>query len=438
MCSIQRDTSTATQEDAVQWLAGFEKYGWVFGLDRISTLMERLGNPQKELKVVHVAGTNGKGSVCKFISSILQQAGYTVGLYMSPHVERFAERIVVNGTEISDDELVALVDRVRPLVEDMKKENNTPTFFEIVTALAFVYFQQCRVDFSVVEVGLGGRLDATNIVTPLVSIITNISLEHTDILGDSIEKIAHEKAGIIKEQVPVVTAATSSAREVIVRVASEHGVSAVVVDQSRWKRLSCDGRHQKFSIQGTFREYTVKTSMLGVHQGENIAIAIAAVEQLQMNGVFLTDAAILDGIAATSNPGRMEVVSEPPTVLLDGAHNPDGMMMLASTLRQDFRYRRLILIFGVLKDKDIPTMISMIAPVADSIIVTKSASPRAFEPELLKKMITAFDSSMEVVVEATIPAALDHAKKIAKKKDLICVSGSLFTVGEARRYLLHH
>lgn len=178
--------------------------------------------------------------------------------------------------------------------------------------------------------------------------------------------------------------------------------------------------------------------MLGVHQGENIAIAIAAVEQLQMNGVFLTDAAILDGIAATSNPGRMEVVSEPPTVLLDGAHNPDGMMMLASTLRQDFRYRRLILIFGVLKDKDIPTMISMIAPVADSIIVTKSASPRAFEPELLKKMITAFDSSMEVVVEATIPAALDHAKKIAKKKDLICVSGSLFTVGEARRYLLHH
>ena len=436
MCSIPRDTNTVTQGDAFQWLSGFEKYGWVFGLERITSLMDRLGNPHKELKVVHVAGTNGKGSVCKYVGSILQQAGYTVGLYMSPHVEYFSERIVVNGTEISDAEIAMLVGRVRPVVEEMKAQDNPPTFFEIVTALAFLYFQEHKVDYAVVEVGLGGRFDATNIVTPLVSVITNISLEHTNILGNSIESIAFEKAGIIKEQVPVVTAATKNAREVIEHVASERSAPVVFVDRTRWKRLSCDGKYQEFFIQGAFRDYTVKTSLLGVHQGENIAVAIAAVEQFQMNGVFLTDAAIVDGIAAASNPGRMEIVAENPTILLDGAHNPSGIMMLAATLKQDFTYRRLILIFGVLRDKDIPAMVSTIVPVADYIIVTKSSSPRAYDPVLLKEKIKAFDPSKEVVVEVSIPAAIDHARKLAKRKDLICISGSLFTVGEARQYLL--
>jgi len=426
------------QDKAMQWLSGFEKYGWVFGLDRISTLMGMLGNPQKKLKVVHVAGTNGKGSVCHFISSILHQAGYSVGLYVSPHLERFSERIVVNGDEISDDDLEMLVGRVRPFVEEMKEQGNVPTFFEIVTALAFLYFQKRSVDYAVVEVGLGGRLDATNIVTPLVSVITNISLEHTNILGKSLEEIAGEKAGIIKEGIPIVTAATGSARDVIARVAKEHNAPVVFVDSTWWKRVSWDGSEQEFSIQGSLGEYTVRTSLLGIHQGENITVSIAAVEQLQMHGVFLTDADIVKGIEVASNPGRMEIVAESPMILLDGAHNPGGIKVLVEALTQDFTYKRLILVFGVLKDKDIPPMVAMIVPIADCIIVTKSLSPRAYDPVLLKEQIITFDPSKEVVVTNSVPEAINHARRHARRKDLICISGSLFTVGEARKYLLHH
>jgi dihydrofolate synthase/folylpolyglutamate synthase len=422
----------------MQWLAGFEKYGWVFGLERISTLVDKLGNPQKKLKVVHVAGTNGKGSVCHFISSILQQAGYSVGLYVSPHLERFSERIVVNGDEISDDDLEKLIERVRPFVEEMKAQGNAPTFFEIVTAVALLYFQERTVDYAVVEVGLGGRLDATNIVTPLVSVITNISLEHTDILGDSIEKIAFEKAGIIKEGVPVVTATTGNARDVIAQVAKEHNAPVVFVDPAWWKRESWDGKEQEFFIQGSLGEYTVRTSLLGVHQGENITVSIAAVEQLQMHGVFLTDADIVKGIEVASNPGRMEIVAESPMILLDGAHNPGGIKVLVEALTQDFTYKHLILVFGVLKDKDIPPMVVMMVPIADCIIVTKSSSPRAYDPMLLKEHITAVDPLKEVVVTNAVPEAVDYARRHARRKDLICVSGSLFTVGEARQYLLHH
>jgi dihydrofolate synthase/folylpolyglutamate synthase len=420
----------------MQWLADFEKYGWVFGLDRISTLMEKLGNPQKELKVIHVAGTNGKGSVCNFISSILQQAGYSVGLYVSPHLERFSERIVVNGDEISDDDLEKVIERVRPFVDEMKAQGNAPTFFEIVTALAFLYFHDRAVDYAVVEVGLGGRLDATNIVTPLVSVITNISLEHTDILGDSIEKIAFEKAGIIKEGVPVVTATTGYARDVIAKVAKDHNAPVVFVEQTWWKRVLWDGSEQEFSVQGSLREYTVRTSLLGPHQGENIAIALTAVEQMQMNGVFLTDADILKGVEVASNPGRMEIVAESPVILLDGAHNPGGIKVLVEALTQDFTYKHLILVLGVLNAKDITPMVAMIVPVADCIIVTKSSSPRAYDPILLKEQITAVDPSKEVVVTNSVPEAIDHARRHARRKDLICVTGSLFTVGEARQYLL--
>ncbi len=434
---ILRGTSTATNDEALQWLSGFEQYGWVFGLDRITSLMEKLGNPHRDLKVIHVAGTNGKGSVCKFISSILQQAGYSVGLYLSPHLERFSERIVVNDDEISDEDLAKLVERVRPFVEEMKQQGSTPTFFEIVTALAFMYFHEHNVDYAVVEVGLGGRLDATNIVTPLVSVITNISLEHTDILGDSLEKIASEKAGIIKESVPVVTAATETARDVIKRIANETNAPVVFVDQTWWKRVSWDNREQEFQVQGAFRDYNVRTTLLGIHQGENIAVAIAAVEQLQMHGVFLTDADIVKGVEVASNPGRMEIVGETPTVLLDGAHNPRGIKALVEALKQDFTYKHLLLVFGVLKDKDIPSMLTAIVPVADVIVVTKSASPRAYDPMLLKKQVAAVDKEKRVVVTATVAEAVEYAKRHARRNDLICICGSLFTVGEARQFLLH-
>jgi len=437
MCSTLKDTNTIPFQDAYDWLCSFEKYGWIFGLERITFLLEQLGNPHQGLRVIHVAGTNGKGSVCKYISSILQKAGYSVGLYLSPHVERFSERIVINNQEISQEDFAGLVSRVRPVVEAMKQQDNSPTFFEIVTALAFLHFKNCSVDYAMVEVGLGGRFDATNVVTPLVSVITNISLEHTDILGQEVGLIASEKAGIIKDHVPVVCGAMGDALAVIGQVASQRDAPVTWIDQSMWTRTSYDDGWQEFLVQGSFKDYTVQTSMLGRHQGENIALAIAAVEQLQMGGMYLTDSDIQDGIKAATHPGRMEIISAEPLILLDGAHNPAGMSMLVRTLWEDFSTRRCVVILGVLKDKDLKTIVSTIVPISDVIIITKSGNPRAADPSVLQEMIIALDVDKTVFVEDSIPRAIDHAKRIARQQDLICVTGSLFTVGEARGYILH-
>lgn len=436
MCSTLKDTNLLSPQDAYAWLSSFDKYGWVFGLERMRLLLGQLGNPQDFLKVIHVAGTNGKGSVCKYISCILQNAGYMVGVYLSPHIERFSERISINNQEISDDDLVRLVSQIKPFVEEMMQQNNTPTYFEIVTVLAFLYFKDRTVDYAVVEVGLGGRLDATNVVHPLVSVITNISLEHTDILGKDIVTIATQKAGIIKENIPVITAATKDALEIIDRIARERNAPVLSIDQTLWKRVCFQGKHQEFLIQGSFRDYTVKTSLLGLHQGENIAVAIAVVERLQVNGIYLTDNDIIEGIAAAAHPGRMELVSEEPLILLDGAHNPAGMNMLAKALQQDFSTYRLILVLGILQDKDIPSMLSAIVPLAEVIIVTKSKVSRAADPETLKRNILDIAANKTVIVHPSVADAIDHARSIARQNDLICVSGSLFTVGEARRYLL--
>jgi dihydrofolate synthase / folylpolyglutamate synthase len=437
MCSTLKDTNTIPFQDAYNWVCSFEKYGWIFGLERIISLLEQLGNPHQGLRVIHVAGTNGKGSVCKYISSILQKAGYRVGLYLSPHVERFSERIVINDQEVSQEDFACLVSCVRPVVEAMKKQNNAPTFFEIVTALAFLHFKKCSVDYAVVEVGLGGRFDATNVVHPLVSVITNISLEHTEILGKEVGLIASEKAGIIKDYVPVVCGAVQEARVVIEQVAKQRNAPVTWIDQTMWTRKSCEGRCQEFIVQGSLKDYTVQTSMLGLHQGENITLAIAAVEQLQMGGVYLTDSEIQDGIKAATHPGRMEIISVEPLILLDGAHNPAGMNILVRTLQEDFSNHRLVVVLGVLKDKDLKTMVSTIVPISDVIIVTKSCNPRAADPSVLQELITALDVDKTVVVEDSIPRAINHAKRIVRQKDLICVTGSLFTVGEARGYVLH-
>jgi dihydrofolate synthase/folylpolyglutamate synthase len=319
----------------------------------------------------------------------------------------------------------------------MIQHQTPPTFFEVITAMAFLYFRNHHVDYAVIEVGLGGRFDATNVVTPLVSVITNISLEHTNILGNDLASIAFEKAGIIKQHVPVVTAAIKTARGVIEMVALERESSVTIVEKKAWKRLSHSIRHQEFSLRGSLKEYTVRTSLLGLHQGENLAVSIAAIEQLQLAGVYITDHDIVDGIAKTVHPGHMELVAEDPLILLDGAHNPDAMDHLVQTLKE-FTYERLILVLGILRDKDVDLMLASIVPRADVVLVTKSMNARASEPVLLKEKIERLIPGKTVFLEETVSQAVAHAQKIAKPKDLICISGSLFTVGEARSYLSQH
>jgi dihydrofolate synthase/folylpolyglutamate synthase len=425
-----------TFEESSKWLYGFEKFGIKLGLERISHIAEKLGNPQGNYKIIHVAGTNGKGSVCKFLASMLNSGGYKVGVYLSPHIQRFSERIVVDNKEISEDEFALLVNKIKPIVDEMIKSDNTPTFFEIVTAIAFQYFSDKGVDFAVIEVGLGGKYDATNIVSPMVSVITNIALEHTDILGKTIKDIALQKAGIIKDDVAVVTAAKGDALKVIKNVAKERKAPVYVIDEKRWNRAYCDTEGQEFVIKGDLTDYSVKTSMLGKHQGENIALAIASIENLQMNGIYIPETSIIDGVAKAANPGRLEIVKHEPLVLLDGAHNPDGMQTLRTTLDEDLDYDKLILVLGILSDKDISSMLSIIVSAADIIVVTKSQNSRACEPSKLKEIIEKSGYEKEVVVKDRVSDAVDYAESIAKKNDLICITGSLFTVGEAREYLV--
>jgi len=419
-------------KEAIDWLYSFEKHGIKLGLERINHICKKLGNPQNNYKIVHVGGTNGKGSVCKFISSILISEGYTVGVYTSPHIQRFSERFVIDNDEISEIEIILLVEKIKPIVEEMIQKENTPTFFEITTAIAFEYFYNKKIDYAIIEAGLGGRFDATNIVKPLVSIITNVSLEHQNRLGDTLEKIAFEKAGIIKENTPVITAAKDKTVSVIKNIASKKNASLTVLDSKNWEKTEGGIDWQSFTIHGKLKDYHVKTFLPGFFQGENIAVAIACIETLQMNGVFITEGNINEGIEKTINPGRMEIVSFEPLILLDGAHNIDGIINLKKTLEKDFVYEKLILIFGILSDKSVKEIIDVISPLADYIVFTKSKNSRALEPEKLIQL----SGKKDAVIKANIFDAIEQAKKLASKKDIIVVSGSLFTVGEARDYFV--
>jgi dihydrofolate synthase/folylpolyglutamate synthase len=422
-------------KESLDWLYSFERFGIKLGLERIKHITKKLNNPHKNYKTIHVAGTNGKGSVCKVIASILIESGYKTGVYTSPHIQRFSERITIDNKEISDEKIVSLVEKIKPIVDEMIKNNDPPTFFEIVTAMAFQYFSDENVDFAVVEVGLGGTYDATNIVEPIVSVITNVSLEHTDVLGKTIKEIALQKAGIIKDNVPVVTAAENDVLDVIKKVAKEHKASVNVVNRKMWVRTSFNSSGQEFQIKGTLADYHVKTPMLGNHQGENIALAIVTVENLQINGVYIPEASIIDGVAKATNPGRLEIVKNDPIILLDGAHNPAGMKVLKDAL-EDFEHDKLILVIGILSDKDINSMLSIIVPIADVIVLTKSHNNRACEPSKLNEIIEKAGYKKKVVIKDQIPDAVKYAESIAKKNDLVCVTGSLFTVGETREYLL--
>jgi len=421
-------------KESIDWLYSFKQYGSRLGLQRISDLVKKLENPQNNYKTIHVTGTNGKGSVCKIISSILNRAGYKVGTYISPHLQRFSERIVINDNEISEEDIVRLINKIKPIVEEMINKNNSPTFFEITTAIAFLYFSDENVDFAVIEVGLGGRFDATNVIKPMVSVITNISLEHTKNLGEDVESIAFEKAGIIKEKIPVVSAAKKSAKEVIKKVAVKMQSKYRFIKDSDWKRLNHTETSQEFIIYGDLTRYTVKTSLLGKYQGENIAVSILAIEHIQMAGHYIAENDIIQGVLETFNPGRMEIISEKPTIILDGAHNPTGAEMLKLTFEGDFEYDKLIIVLGILEDKDINNMLSSIVPISDIIIITKSSNTRACDTSVLKDKIEKIGFRKKIVIEDYIPKAIEQAKELANKKDIICITGSLFTVGEARNY----
>ena len=407
-----------------EYLASLNVDKMHFGLKAITQLLLSLGNPQNSYKTILIAGTNGKGSTAAMISSILCSAGYKVGLYTSPHLVDVRERIVINGKKISLKEF----NRTIAYVKD--KMEQPVTYFEFLTAVAFVYFQSRKVDIAVLEVGLGGRLDATNVCKPLVSIITNIAFDHTDYLGNTLESITREKAGIIKQNGICITAA----RQKKVLDILEN------VCLRRRAKLYCLGRDIKikkqedgfFTYQGLFRNMKNLTiSLRGEHQLSNAALALAAIELCAKKGFHIDDTAIYAGLKNTHWEARLEVLQNHPLFLLDGAHNPAGIDALCRSLKKDFSYRRLILIFGALADKDYRRMLQKIIPLASIIILTQIKTKRAVPVndmmETVKKM------GYTAIVTKNVNQAIEQALALAKKQDLICATGSFYLAGEVKQ-----
>jgi dihydrofolate synthase/folylpolyglutamate synthase len=404
------------------------RFGIQLGLATISRLMRGLGNPQDSYRCIHVAGTNGKGSIAAFLSSVLAHEGYKVGLYTSPHLIRFNERIQINGCPISDQDVA----KAAEAVQQIYTQGEPPTFFECATAMAFYHFASTKVDWAVLETGMGGRYDATNVVHPEVCIISNISMEHTEYLGSTLAKIAAEKAGIIKSGAGVVTGTRQKkALQIIERVASEKGVPLLRMGKEIRIRKAGDGF---FSYLGSKQRWArLKVGLLGDHQMTNAGIALGALELLMDKGLNVSEEAIHKGLGAVRWPGRLEVVSKDPFVLLDGAHNPSAVRTLTTFLKNGRAPRRIILVLGILKDKAWKPMLRELAGVADRMILTRPQYERAADPEVLAAFVRPIRQELRVICR--LPDAVSLALDEARRGDLVCITGSLYTVGEAKAYL---
>lgn len=422
---------------------GFRNQPGLFDLDRMRQFMAYLGDPQNTYPILHVAGTKGKGSVCALCASALQAGGYKVGLYTSPHLHDYAERIQINQQPIPHADLVALVDEIRPYLDRGTKL----TTFEITTALAFLYFARQGATAVVAEVGLGGRLDATNIVSPLVSVITSLSMDHMQVLGNTLAEIAAEKAGIIKPGVPVVLAPQlEEARQVVERIAGQRGSPLVEVGRDfHFLPLehNLDGQTlavwsaEQQSQFDAFRQgdpgwepLRLAIPLLGAHQVENAAVAYAALQIADRRGLALSAEAIQQGFARAGWSGRFEILQPQPPVVIDSAHNRDSAVKLRQALDDYFPARRLILVFGASEDKDIAGMFAELLPLASHVIFTRSFHPRAADPQLLVEQAARYNRPLTIV--PAIEDALVEGLRLLDQDSLLLVTGSIFIAAGAR------
>lgn len=421
-----------TYEEALAYLAGLGKFGINLGLARIEKLLALMRRPDRRFKTIHITGTNGKGSTTAMLAAILRAGGIRTGMYTSPHLIEYSERFQVNGRPISREAFAEAIAYTRRFVEAMAAEGwEHPTEFEVLTAAAFYYFAAAGVEYAVIEVGLGGLLDSTNVIEPEVAVITNVTLEHTDRCGSTVGEIARHKAGIIKQGVPVVTAAGGEALTVIEAAAAAGKAPLFVLGRDfTVTPAGREGWRQQVAIasreHGDLGRFSL--ALLGRHQAANAGLAVMAALVLGQREKRLTLEAIKDGLAAVSWPGRFEVAPGEPTLVIDGAHNPDGAAVLRATLDEVFPGRPVVFLLGILADKDIAGITSVLIRPVDSVIAVRPASERAADPSLVTAGLTA----AKVEAAASIAAGLTRAREFAGPAGLVCVAGSLYLIGAAK------
>jgi len=415
-------------EETLKYIHSVKWQGSKPGLSRTRHLLESLGNPEKHLKFVHIAGTNGKGSTAACIASILRTAGYKTGLYTSPYIIRFNERMQIDGVQISDEELEALTDEIRPYADAMTED--PPTEFELITALGMQYFYKNKCDIVVLEVGMGGELDSTNVIdTPEVAVITAIGMDHVAELGPTIRDIARAKAGIIKEGGDVVVYGANSPEvdEVFEETCRAKNARLFKADFSRISNASFDLEASRFDFAPYGR---ITLPLIGSYQPNNAAVAITAAERLREKGYKITDADIVEGLRQVSWPGRFEILRRDPVFILDGAHNKHGILATAQSLKTVFPGRKFVFLVGVMRDKDVDDMMEVIAPLAERFITVRPDNPRAMQAEDLRDRVKKYGKPAEAC--ASIPEGVARAVAYAGKDGLVCALGSLYFSGDVR------
>ena len=422
-------TASDTYNRSLERMFNLRRFGIKLGLDTIQSMLAGLGNPQDDFRSIHIAGTNGKGSIAATLSSILQSAGYKVGLYTSPHLVRFNERICINQEPISDADVLTAYEAV-----DLDRHaGREPTFFEYTTAMALYEFSRKKVDWAVIETGMGGRLDATNIIRPLISIISNVSLEHRQYLGNTIAQIAREKGGIIKSQTPVISGVTQpSAVKVIAEIATGRSAPLFLHGKAFRTRRNRNGTFNYVGIENVWQNF--KTALSGRFQVDNAALVLAACEILNSRDLAAISLEnIRNGFARTKWPGRLEIITTAPLVILDGAHNQAAARKLGAYLCENLKGRRLTLVTGILDDKPYKSMLKSLLPHCRRAIITRPRIDRGLAPE--KLYAVAKEILPDVIIMPDVDSAVTAAIENASPRDAVCIAGSLYVVGEAKETL---
>lgn len=423
-------------EEAMKYITEVCNFGSNYGLERTYKLLEHLGNPERDLKLIHIAGTNGKGSTTSMITEILMGEGYKVGMYTSPFIEEFEERIQINRNNIPKESLAILMDEIKVAVDKVIEAGyNHPTEFEIITVLMLLYFKKENIDFGVIEVGLGGTLDSTNVIKPIIQVITSISFDHTNLLGNTLEKIAREKAGIIKKGIPtVIYPQQEEVLKVIKNKCFEMDSELYIANNENLKFENIVNLDKPYQLLKYNNEIDILLPLLGEHQIINLSVAMQAIEVLNNKNIIdISIANIVKSIKNVSWKGRLEVLSNNPYVVIDGAHNIQGIKTLSRNIKKYFKYENLYLILGILADKDVEEMIKIITPMAKKVYSVTPNSIRGELAESLKDEVSKFNKNCKAFdkyEEAYLEALND-----ASEKDLILASGSLYMIGDMRKII---